>query len=82
MVRERHAENLDRWLTRAATSGYPELQRFSNGIRRDYAAVRAALCLPWSQGPVEGQITRLKSVKRQMYGRGKLDLLRVRLHAA
>ena len=53
------------------------------GIRRDEAAVRAALELPWSQGQVEGQITKLKLLKRQMYGRAKLDLLQQRLlHAA
>ena len=83
MLRERQGEHLDGWLARAETSGCPELQRFANGIRRDEAAVRAGLTLAWSQGPVEGQVTRLKLVKRQMYGRAKLDLLRQRvLHAA
>jgi transposase len=79
MLRERNAEELDAWLDRAAASECPELQRFANGIRRDYAAVRAGLTLEWSQGPVEGQVTRLKLVKRQMYGRAKLDLLRRRV---
>jgi transposase len=80
MVRERHGEqHLDGWLDRAATSDCPKLQRFANGVRRDYAAVRAGLKLEWSQGPVEGQVTRLKLVKRQMYGRAKLDLLRQRV---
>ncbi len=83
MLRERRGEHLDGWLARAEASGCPELQRFANGIRRDEAAVRAGLTLVWSQGPVEGQVTRLKLVKRQMYGRAKLDLLRQRvLHAA
>jgi len=83
MVREHNAERLDQWLAVAATGAFPELQRFANGVRQDYAAVRAGLELPWSQGPVEGHITRLKLVKRQMYGRAKLDLLRQRvLHAA
>ena len=50
--------------------------RFAAGIERDYAAVRAALSLPWSNGQTEGQVTRLKLVKRQMYGRAKFDLLR------
>jgi transposase len=82
-VRERRPERLDGWLGGAATSDFPDIRRFANGIRRDYAAVRAALELPWNQGPVEGQITRLKLIKRQMYGRAKLDLLRRRvLHAA
>ncbi len=79
MLRERDAARLDEWLELAATSDFPELRRFANGIHRDYAAVRAACELPWSQGPVEGQITRLKLLKRQMYGRAKLDLLRQRM---
>ncbi len=83
MLRERRGECLDGWLARAEASACPELQRFANGIRGDDAAVRAGLTLEWSQGPVEGQVTRLKLVKRQMYGRAKLDLLRQRvLHAA
>ncbi len=79
MVRERRAECLDGWLDSAAISDFPELRRFANGIRRDYDAVRAALELPWSQGPVEGHVTRLKLIKRQMFGRAKLDLLRQRV---
>ncbi len=59
------------------------LHHFAVQLQRDEAAVRAALTLPWSTGPVEGQIHRLKLIKRQMYGRAKLDLLRIRvLHAA
>ncbi len=79
MLRQRTAEHLDAWLDRAGTSECPELQRFANGIRRDYAAVQAGLSMEWSQGPVEGHATRLKLVKRQMYGRAKLDLLRQRV---
>jgi transposase len=52
---------------------------FANGIAKDEAAVRAAITLPWSNGQTEGQITKLKLVKRQMYGRGHLDLLQARL---
>ena len=66
MLRERDAARLDGWLELTATSDFRELRRFANGIRRDYAAVQAACELPWSQGPVEGQITRLKLLKRQM----------------
>jgi transposase len=55
------------------------LSSFGNGIRADLAAVMAALVEPWSNGQTEGQITKLKLVKRQMYGRAKLDLLRARL---
>ena len=55
---------------------------FASGIARDRAAVRAAITEPWSNGQTEGQITKLKLVKRQMYGRGKLDLLQARLIGA
>ena len=54
------------------------LHSFVFGLQRDLAAVSAALTLPWSNGPTEGHITRLKLVKRQMYGRANFDLLRLR----
>ena len=53
--------------------------RFCDGLRRDEKAVTAAVVLPWSNGQVEGQIHRLKLVKRQMYGRAKFNLLRRRV---
>ena len=55
------------------------LSAFGKGIKTDIAAVKAALTEPWSNGQTEGQITKLKLVKRQMYGRAGLDLLRARL---
>jgi len=55
------------------------LGAFGRGIKADLAAVRAALSEPWSNGQTEGQINKLKLVKRQMYGRAGLDLLRARL---
>ncbi len=83
MVRERQHEKLENWLERAEASGQSALRSFAGGIRRDYAAVEAALRLPYSNGPVEGQVNRLKFLKRQMYGRAKFDLLRKRvLYAA
>jgi transposase len=83
IIRDRQSEELDGWIERAKNSAVPELRRFAAGLKRDDAAVRAALEEPWSNGPVEGQVHRLKLIKRQMYGRGKLDLLRARLqHAA
>jgi transposase len=72
-------DRLDAWLERADTSGVRELAAFAEGLRRDYQAIRAACALPWSQGQTEGQVHRLKLLKRQMYGRAKLDLLRQRL---
>jgi transposase len=70
-------------MQRAEQSGLPALKGFARGLRLDNAAVAAALSSPWSQGQVEGQITRLKLLKRHMYGRAKFDLLRLRvLHTA
>ena len=57
----------------------PPVSSFANGISQNQAAVLSAITSPWSSGQVEGQITKLKLVKRQMYGRAKLDLLEVRL---
>jgi len=83
MIRERQRSKLDDWIKPGAESAAAERRRFAAGLKRDYAAVSAALEEPWSKGPVEGQVPRLKLIKCQMYGRGKLDLLRVRLqHAA
>ena len=75
LVRARAPERLDPWLRRAQDGEVPALRRFAKGLSADYDAVRAAVTLPWSTGPVEGQINRLKALKRQMYGRAKLDLL-------
>jgi len=82
MVRERQPEHLDRWLERVEQSGLAPLVSFATGLRRDYAAVKAGLTLEYSNGPTEGHVNRLKLVKRQMYGRAKLDLLKQRLIAA
>jgi transposase len=82
MVRQRQADNLDEWLERAAKSGIAALVSVANGMRADAAAVRAGLTLEWSNGRTEGCVNRLKCVTRQMYGRGQLDLLRLRLRAA
>jgi transposase len=82
LLKERQVAALDGWLKRAKESHVAELGSFVNGIRRDYAAVRAACSLPWSNGTTEGQVNRLKFLKRQMFGRAHLDLLRVKvLHA-
>jgi transposase len=83
LVKERRVDDLRGWLIEAGRSGVAEFRSFANGITSDFEAVRAALECEWSQGQVEGQVHRLKLVKRQMYGRGKLDLLRARvLYAA
>jgi transposase len=75
LVRLRQPAQFDAWLERAATSTVSPLQRFAKGLGEDYAAIKAGITLPWSNGPVEGQINRLKMLKRQMFGRARLDLL-------
>lgn len=82
LIRQRDASALDPWLDDAGASGVVELRRFPASLRQDYAAVRAALELPWSNGQLEGQINRLKVIKRVSYGRAKFDLLRRRVLAA
>ena len=78
IVRERNVEGLDPWLEKCATCGIPDMESFAQGLQKDYSAIRAALTLPYSNGPVEGQINRLKLVKRSMYGRADFELLRQR----
>jgi transposase len=78
LVRQRQPAQLEPWLTRATTSALEAMQRFASGLREDYEAVKAGVTLPWSSGPVEGHINRLKMLKRQMFGRARLDLLRRR----
>lgn len=83
MIREKRLEDLDGWLDTCTRSGVGPLVSFGLGLNRDYAAVRAALEEPWSSGQAEGQTNRLKTLKRQMYGRTSFALLRQRvLYAA
>lgn len=79
MVRGRKHQQLRPWMEEVITSGIPELKSFVNGIERDYDAVKEALRLPWSQGPTEGKVNKLKTIKRMMYGRAGFRLLRQRL---
>lgn len=79
MIRRKAGADLNPWIERARAS---LVASFANGVARDIAAVRAAIVTSWSNGQTEGQITKLKLVKRQMYGRGKLDLLQARLIGA
>jgi len=82
LVKERLAGELDAWISLAVAAGAPaEIGRFAAGLKPDLAAVKAALTLPWSNGQTEGQVNRLKWIKRQMYGRANFDLLRRRVLA-
>jgi transposase len=84
MIRERTGGiYLKTWLQEAEVCDLPEFQSFARGIHQDKEAVLAGLTLPWSNGPTEGHVNRLKLLKRSMYGRAKLPLLRARvLHVA
>jgi transposase len=79
MVRERTPDVFAAWLEACATSGVSDLVTFAAGLQREYEAVRSALELPYSTGPVEGHVNRIKVLKRQGYGRAKFDLLRQRV---
>ena len=79
IVRARRGHDLEAWISAATASGLDGLARFAHGLREDLAAVTAGLTLEWSNGPVEGQITRLKLLKRQGYGRAGFALLRQRV---
>ena len=75
LIRARQPDRLDPWLRQAQDSALPAFRGFAKRLRIDEDAVRAAMTSPWSTGQVEGQINRLKMIKRQMYGRANLDLL-------
>jgi len=79
IFRRRSTTPLKEWLTALTDSGIRELQAFAVGIDRDFDAVQRALETAYSNGQVEGQVNRLKTLKRSMYGRAKLELLRARV---
>ena len=82
MVRNLEGERLGRWLKEAEASGASVMKKFATGLKKDLPAVRAGLTEEWSNGPVEGFITKLKLIKRQGYGRANFDFLRTRALAA
>jgi transposase len=79
LVQERKYQEFDHGVESAKAMGIRVLKSFAAGLLRDRAAVVAALALPWSNGQVEGQVHRLKLIKRQMYGRASFGLLRRRV---
>jgi len=79
MLRERKGERLDAWIAQVEAQEVAELKSFARGLQKDYDAVKAGLTLEWSNGQVEGQVHRLKLLKRQMYGRGGFEILRKRV---
>jgi transposase len=82
LLHEQTDRGLTPWFKEVQNSGIAELISFAKGLQRDEAAVRAGLSLKWSQGPVEGNVNRLKLIKRSMYGRANFDLLRTRVLCA
>jgi transposase len=70
---------LTKWLTEARASGVPTMETFAAGLEGDSGAISAALTTPWSNGQTEGQVNRLKLIKRQMFGHASFDLLRRRV---
>jgi transposase len=79
LMKERKVEQLSAWMEEAQNSKIPELRAFVRGIENDRAVIEAAMSHEWSNGQVEGQVHRLKFLKRQMYGRAKIDLLRAKI---
>jgi transposase len=79
LIRKQSTGTLVDWLSRAEVSLCPEVRQFAEGIRRDESAVNAAVTMRWSNGPVEGHVNRLKTIKRQMYGRAGFALLKARV---
>jgi transposase len=79
LIRKSSTSTLKEWLSRAEVCGCPEVRHFAESIRRDESAVNAAMTTRWSNGPVEGHVNRLKTIKRQMYGRAGFRLLKARV---
>ncbi len=73
------AQTLDRWLEQAASCGLPDIQTLATSLARERGALLAAMTLPWSNGPTEGTVSKIKLIKRQMYGRGSFETLRQRV---
>lgn len=82
VVASRSVSKLDAWLNNAKRSNLPTFAALANGFEADRVAVDNSLTFPWSNGPVEGVITKVKLIKRQGYGRAKFDLLRIRVLSA
>ncbi|WP_126247184.1 ISL3 family transposase [Chitinophaga rhizosphaerae] len=79
MLKERTSAGLKEWIWKVENSAIPELRGFANGLLQDFEPVKNAFDYPWSNGPVEGNVNKLKTIKRQMYGRSSLNLLERRL---
>lgn len=79
LLENKHGEGLQGWIDEVSGTNLKELKSFAKGLLSDITAVTNAVSFPWSNGQVEGQINKLKTIKRQMYGRAGFNLLRKRL---
>lgn len=79
IIRRQSSMAIGLWIVKAFNSGIRELRSFANGLQKDFLAVKEATMSEWSNGQTEGQVNRLKLLKRQMYGRAKFDLLKARV---
>ena len=79
MMRWPSAKKLGTWIKAATTSEFGFTAQFAHTLRRDLEAVKLSITTPWSNGPIEGHINRLKAIKRQMYGRAGFELLKARV---
>ena len=79
MMRYKKGEKLSDWIARTRKNGIEKLEGFAKSLQNDFLAVKAGIYLDYSNGQVEGQVNRLKNIKRQMYGRSNFDLLRIRV---
>nr|WTB31133.1 transposase [Streptomyces sp. NBC_00830] len=79
MMNDKRGDDLNDWLIRAEATQMPSLRSLARGLRQDFAAVTAGLTLEWSSGKVEGNVNRIKMIKRIGYGRAEFDLLRRRV---
>ena len=79
MLTQLTGQNLPQWMASARATGLPGISSFANGLEQDIDAVTNGLTMPWSSGPVEGRVNHIKMIKRQMFGRAGLPLLRKRV---
>ena len=79
LMNKHRGDRLTEWLQRVQADPLPALHSLATGLRRDLDAVTAGLTMSWSSGPVEGTVNRIKTIKRQMYGRASFPLLRKRI---
>jgi len=79
MIRNLSGDRLPDWMDRVREDNLPALHSFVNGLRQDLGAVTAGLTLPWSNGPTEGTVNKIKLLKRMMFGRAGFPLLRKRI---